>query len=258
MERRSFIKSPYPAGYSFCNHAFSLFCSYFLLRGSMKISVCDAARGPPKADARTDFFVPAGEELVTQVPCVPPSVPPFMRCWWERVFAMRFEGCLTPSRRPSSIQCQLARTGWCVSLLMHGRCHCGNLCFDLDWELESTGIPARACACSFCARHGGLWTSQPQGILKIHISDPSLVSRYAFGTATADFLVCARCGVVSVATSCIEGRLYAVVNVQALDDIDPSLFRHESVHLDNEEKCVRIARRKQNWIANVAYVERTP
>lgn len=145
-----------------------------------------------------------------------------------------------------------------MSLLIHGSCHCRNIRFDLDWELESTGIPARACACSFCTRHDGLWTSQPTGILKISIGDPSLVSHYSFATATADFLVCARCGVVPVATSRIKGRLYAVVSVKAFDDVDSSLFRHVSVHLDDEEKSARLERRERNWIANVKYVGYAP
>jgi hypothetical protein len=44
-------------------------------------------------------------------------------------------------------------------MLISGRCHCGNISFALDWQPEPSEIPARACTCSFCAKHGGVWTS---------------------------------------------------------------------------------------------------
>jgi hypothetical protein len=50
-------------------------------------------------------------------------------------------------------------------MLISGRCHCGNISFALDWRPEPSEIPARACTCSFCAKHGGVWTSCPTGSL---------------------------------------------------------------------------------------------
>jgi hypothetical protein len=82
-----------------------------------------------------------------------------------------------------------------ASLLIHGKCHCGNISFSLAWEPDPAEIPARACGCSFCTKHGGVWTSNPNGALKVAVKDPSLVSRYAFGTRTAEFHTCTRCGV---------------------------------------------------------------
>src|SRR5437764_712256 len=87
-----------------------------------------------------------------------------------------------------------------------GSCHCGNITFSLDWRPEPAEIPARACSCSFCLKHGGLWTSCPTGSLRITIRQPALVSRYSFGTRTAEFQVCSSCGVVPVVTSRIDGR----------------------------------------------------
>src|SRR5262245_61544977 len=40
-----------------------------------------------------------------------------------------------------------------------GRCHCGNLSFELTLDPDPAEIAARACTCSFCVKHGGLWTS---------------------------------------------------------------------------------------------------
>ena len=132
-----------------------------------------------------------------------------------------------------------------------GSCHCGNITFSLDWRPEPAEIPARACSCSFCLKHGGLWTSCPTGSLRITIRQPALVSRYSFGTRTAEFQVCSSCGVVPVVTSRIDGRLYAVVSVNAFQNIDPALLKRVAATYDGESESVRLARRKLNWIADV-------
>ena len=138
-------------------------------------------------------------------------------------------------------------------MLIAGSCRCGNICFVLRWEPEPAEIPARACSCSFCARHGGVWTSCPTGSLDVTVRDPSLESRYVFGTKTAQFHICSRCGVAPVVTSRIDGHLYAVVNVNAFDDIDASLLRRVPVAFDRESEEARLARRKRNWIGRVSY-----
>lgn len=89
------------------------------------------------------------------------------------------------------------------------------------------------------------------GALKVVVEDPALVSKYAFGTRTAEFHICARCGIVPVVTSRIDGHLYAVVSVNAFEGVDPSLVRRASANFDGEGTDSRLARRKRNWIANV-------
>ena len=79
---------------------------------------------------------------------------------------------------------------------IHGRCHCGNVRFTLHWQPEPREIPARACGCSFCTKHGGVWTACPGGRLSVTLADPGQVSHYAFGTKTAQFHICSTCGVV--------------------------------------------------------------
>lgn len=114
-------------------------------------------------------------------------------------------------------------------------------------------IPARACTCSYCTKHGGVWTSWPSATLRVAVSDASLVSKYAFGTRTAEFHVCSRCGILPVVTSRLEGRLYAVVSVNALDGVAPSLIRRTPASFDGEGEGERLERRKRNWIANVEF-----
>jgi hypothetical protein len=143
-------------------------------------------------------------------------------------------------------------------MLIHGKCHCGNLSFSLVWEPSPTEIPARACGCSFCTRHGGVWTANPHAALRVVVREPSRVSRYTFETQTAEFHICTRCGVVPVVTSRIDEQLYAVVNVNTFEGIDPSMLRPAPVSFEGEDTESRLARRKRNWIGKVEYIEADP
>ena len=140
-------------------------------------------------------------------------------------------------------------------MLIRGKCHCGNIAFTLAWEPDPVEIPARACTCTFCVKHGGVWTSKPDGTLEVVVKDPALVSKYVFGTKTAEFHTCARCGVVPVVTSRIDGALYAVVSVHAFENVDPSLVRRAPISFDGEGEDSRLARRKRHWIGKVAFRE---
>ncbi len=138
-------------------------------------------------------------------------------------------------------------------MLICGSCHCGNISFELRWEPEPAEIPARACTCSFCTKHGGVWTSCPTGKLTVSVADPANVSRYVFGTETAQFHICTRCGVVPVVTSEIDGNTYAVVSVNAFQGFDRSRLRLASAIFDAEDEQSRLARRKRNWIPSVNF-----
>jgi len=141
-------------------------------------------------------------------------------------------------------------------VLIRGGCHCGNLSFALHWPPEPTEIPARACDCSFCTKHGGVWTSCPAGSLEVTVDQPGLVSRYRFGTRSAEFHICSRCGVVPLVTSRIDDRLYAVVSVNAFEGGAQSIVRPAAASFAGEDEAARLARRKRNWIADVRIVER--
>jgi hypothetical protein len=136
-------------------------------------------------------------------------------------------------------------------MLINGKCHCGNIAFTLDWDGDPPEIPARACSCSFCVKHGGVWTSNPKSALVVTIRDTTLMSAYTFGTRTATFHVCTRCGTVPLVTSNIAGHLYAVVNVNAFDNVDGAWLRHAAASFDSEAIESRLERRKRNWIADV-------
>jgi hypothetical protein len=140
------------------------------------------------------------------------------------------------------------------AMLIVGSCHCGNITFTLYWAPDPKEIPARACTCTFCRKHGGVWTSYRSGLLQVKEKNPAQVSRYAFGTETADFHVCTTCGVVPLVTSTIDGRTYAVVNVNTFENVDASLLRKDSSNVEGESTDDRLSRRKRNWIADVRFV----
>ena len=132
---------------------------------------------------------------------------------------------------------------------IHGACHCGNVAFALSWPAER--IPARACGCTFCRKHGASWTSNADARLRITVRDSEQLEHYNFGTRTADFLVCRTCGVPTVAISRIDDRDYAVVNINTFEGIDPALFDRSSSDFEGEATEDRLARRKSRWIADV-------
>jgi len=143
-------------------------------------------------------------------------------------------------------------------MIIEGGCHCRNITFTLRWEPDPTEIPARACTCTFCVKHGGVWTSNPKGSLRVSIEDRSRVNEYAFGTRTALFHTCRRCGIVPVVTSTIDGHLYAVVSVNAFENVDPAMLKRSPATFDAESPDTRLARRVRNWIADVQFVPATP
>ena len=85
------------------------------------------------------------------------------------------------------------------------------------------------------------------------VKDRTRASKYAFGTKTAEFHVCTGCGVVPVVTSQIDGRLYAVVSVNAFENVEPALLRRAPATFEDESEQARLSRRKRNWIADVRF-----
>lgn len=137
------------------------------------------------------------------------------------------------------------------SRLIKGSCHCGNIHFDLTWPDGVSEIPVRNCGCTFCRKHGGAWTSHTGSSLDARLDNPARVTKYRFGTATADFHLCASCGVVPFVVSEIDGRLYAVVNVNTFDSAGDYSFSSSATDFDGEDTGSRLERRQRNWIPQV-------
>jgi hypothetical protein len=134
-----------------------------------------------------------------------------------------------------------------ASRRIEGRCHCGNIGFTLDWPDPGPTIPVRACGCSLCVKHGGVWTSNPRGSFGLRIADVAKASRYRFGSRTADFHLCLTCGVIAIVTCEIDGARYAVVNVNTFEGVDRSAFDRQAADFEGEAVGDRLARRRRNW-----------
>ena len=89
----------------------------------------------------------------------------------------------------------------------------------------------------------------------LRIADPADATRYRFGTGTADFHVCRACGAVPAVTCALEGRTYAVVNVNCLEGVDPTRLDRVPTDFEGEAVADRLARRRARWIADVAIDE---
>ncbi len=134
---------------------------------------------------------------------------------------------------------------------IRGSCHCGNIHFVLRWPQSESQIPVRRCSCTFCQKHSGAWTSHRDAVLSVEVDDRSLLSRYRFGTETADFYICSACGVAPLVLSEIDDCQYAVVNVNSFEDIGGLSFSSSASNFDGEGTETRLERRKRNWIPNV-------
>lgn len=136
-----------------------------------------------------------------------------------------------------------------------GGCHCGNIRYVLHWPSSDPDIPVCECSCSYCLKHRGAWTSHTGSTVEVTIKDRSGVSEYRFGTATADFQVCSRCGVVPLVTCEIDENLYAVVNTNTFEDSESLTFSRATANFDGEDVGDRLARREQKWIPDVRICE---
>ena len=137
---------------------------------------------------------------------------------------------------------------------IQGSCHCGNISFRFARGTDEALLGVRECGCSFCRKHGGVWTSDPSGSLRLAVSEPQNVNKYRFGTETADFYVCSKCGVVPAVLSEIDGSLYAVVNVNTFEEVDGLDMVESRSDFSGEELEGRLDRRCKNWIPDVLLV----
>ncbi len=128
-----------------------------------------------------------------------------------------------------------------------GQCHCGNIELLFETRRDAADLPVRACACGFCRRHGMRAVSDPKGRAAIAIRDQGKVNRYRFGLKTADFLICANCGVYVAAILSDSDAKWAILNVNILDDAVEFTQQALSVNYDGETESQRRARRRANW-----------
>jgi hypothetical protein len=128
-----------------------------------------------------------------------------------------------------------------------GGCHCGNLAVHLRLSQAPEDTPLRACGCGFCRARNTRTTSDPHGSVEIWAKDWSLVEPYRFGSGTAEFLICRRCGVYIGAVTETTAGIRAVINTNCLDH--RAAFTRHSAPVDHDDESIedRLARRAANW-----------
>ena len=129
-----------------------------------------------------------------------------------------------------------------------GGCHCGYIRVRVRLTTPLAGMTVRSCACSFCRSHGTRTVSDPAGHAELRASDWSLVAKYRFGSRTADYLLCRRCGVYVGAVCETPSGARAVINTLCLSD--RAAFVQEPARTDHNGETVeeRLARREANWM----------
>jgi hypothetical protein len=133
-------------------------------------------------------------------------------------------------------------------MIHSGGCHCGNITVRLRLSIPPDRVPLRSCSCSFCRAHATRTLSDRHGLVEIGATDWQRVARYQFGSRTADYLLCSRCGVYVGAVCDTNDGLRAVVNVNCLDD--RALFTQppSAPDYEGESTDARLDRRGRNWM----------
>ncbi len=101
-----------------------------------------------------------------------------------------------------------------------GSCHCGNIKFDVDGEIDNV----TACNCSICQRKGILMWFVPRD--KLHLQTPEeTLSSYTFNKHNIKHRFCATCGIHTFGEALDpKGNAMAAVNIRCLDDIDITAY----------------------------------
>jgi hypothetical protein len=136
-------------------------------------------------------------------------------------------------------------------MILRGGCHCGALRVELETDAPEA-LPLRECQCTFCRRHGALNTVDPNGRVRI-VAERGALSRYRFALGTADFFVCARCGVY---VGCVIDDAFATLNIRALDEAARFTQAPRPMDWSAENADERRERRRRTWTP--AFVEERP
>jgi len=133
---------------------------------------------------------------------------------------------------------------------VRGGCYCGNILLDLQLSNEPGSYDPRACDCAFCRKHGAAYISDPQGSLRVRINDQRRVGTFRQGSELAEMLLCNHCGVLIGALYRAEGRVYATVNVRAVEGT-ANFGMERSVSPQKLSPDAKVARWKELWFAGV-------
>jgi hypothetical protein len=99
-----------------------------------------------------------------------------------------------------------------------GSCHCGNVRFEVEGELEG----AMQCNCSICSRKGSLLWFVPRSAFRLLTAEDKAAS-YTFNKHLIKHRFCRTCGIHPFAYGTDpNGNEMAAVNIRCLEGIDPA------------------------------------
>lgn len=98
-----------------------------------------------------------------------------------------------------------------------GSCHCGNIKFEVEGELEGV----IACNCSICSRKGSLLWFVPSAQFTLFTSRDNITT-YTFNTQVIKHQFCKVCGVQPFGEGTDpKGNAMVAVNIRCLENVNP-------------------------------------
>jgi len=134
-----------------------------------------------------------------------------------------------------------------MSKTYESSCHCRTVGWKLTTAIDPQDWIIRACQCSFCRAHGARCTSDPLASVEFYCGDPAAIVHYRFGLNTADFILCARCGVYLGGVMQTGDGAFTTSNVNTLITDVGRLREPLLMHYGAENEQARRQRRQQAW-----------
>jgi len=102
-----------------------------------------------------------------------------------------------------------------------GSCHCGQIAFEVEGELNEV----IACNCSICQRKGALLWAVPRDKLRV-LTKPEAMSTYKFNKHMISHRFCSMCGIHTFGEGLSRGgQEMAMINVRSLEGVELESLR---------------------------------
>ncbi|EHK76314.1 glutathione-dependent formaldehyde-activating protein [Sinorhizobium meliloti CCNWSX0020] len=103
-----------------------------------------------------------------------------------------------------------------------GSCHCGQIRFEVDIDLEAG---TSRCNCSYCSKLRYWGASVKPEDFRLMCEETG-IGDYQFGTMSGHHRFCTACGVTPYGHGYVEeiGGAFVSINVACLDGVDPAEF----------------------------------